>query len=376
MKIAYPYPLSLGKVAVSGGGVHVRQFLRTAAKQGHEVLTFGLLQGEDAPQIPGDRLERLRVLRTVDAIYYRTEGGFASPAKWFTFPYYSLIGQPTVVWEFNTLPDYLTHFDPAHNLIGPASREFMKHGRRCDLAICVSNALSDYVQEKFGIRNVTVIPNGADPDLFTRDLNPPERIKFGLNGLNVVLIGSSGSIDFVCLKEVAIKLWKEEFRDISFHILGDASALSGILPHTPPNVCFHGQVSYAEIPSWLSVMNVGLILYAPGPANFGSPMRLFDYLASGLVIAGTEQAQVREVCAELGHSDFIVPAGRSDELVDVLIHLRSNPGLVASLGEAGRRLVRNKYTWRHNVDKTFRAIERVHRAHRLKTHARKEQMAR
>ena len=45
---------------------------------------------------------------------------------------------------------------------------------------------------------------------------------------------------------------------------------------TPPNVYYYGPEEYAHLPGWLSQMDVGLNVYRPGPADYSSPLKIFE----------------------------------------------------------------------------------------------------
>ncbi|PXA68669.1 glycosyltransferase family protein [Cryobacterium arcticum] len=57
----------------------------------------------------------------------------------------------------------------------------------------------------------------------------------------------------------------------------------------PPNVALLGSVPYSEVPSLLAQARVGLLPLSDSPSNRGrSPMKLFEYLAAGLLVVSKE----------------------------------------------------------------------------------------
>jgi glycosyltransferase involved in cell wall biosynthesis len=185
-------------------------------------------------------------------------------------------------------------------------------------------------------------------------------VECGPDKLNVVWIGSAsiGWHDFDLLRESADRLWHSCGHAIAFHILGENFAGQRDLP---PNVHYYGAELYEQLPYWLAGMDVGLILSRPGAADYSSPVKLFDYLACGLAVAGTRQPQVVDVLQPLDQADLLTPPGDAPALADALVRLAADRERVRRLGAAGRKLVERRYNWRRAVGETFEAIHTVQR---------------
>ena len=74
-------------------------------------------------------------------------------------------------------------------------------------------------------------------------------------------------------------------------------------------------------------MDVGLNVYHPGPADYSSPLKVFDYMASGLTVVSTEQPQAREIFQQLGQTDLLIPHDQPEMLADASARLAADPGL-------------------------------------------------
>lgn len=75
----------------------------------------------------------------------------------------------------------------------------------------------------------------------------------------------------------------DSFPDVGFDIYGPLNFDYDRL--IPSNCNFKGAVDYLELPSILSKYKVGLLPFNDNPSNSGrSPMKLFEYLAAGLVV--------------------------------------------------------------------------------------------
>ena len=106
-------------------------------------------------------------------------------------------------------------------------------------------------------------------------------------------------------------------------------------------------------------MDVGLSLYRPGPADLATPLKVFDYMASGLAVVSTAQPFMSELFGELRQSDLLIPPGDSKRLADVLLGLASDKARVRRQGQAGRQLVIDHYNWRRAVQDTLTEIQAI-----------------
>jgi len=293
----------------------------------------------------------------MDVIYTRLEWAPPGPARWAVSPYREILGSPLIVWEFNTVPEFGLVLDNSQEAIAGAMATFKRYGQGCDLAICVSDALADYVRERFDLRCVITVPNGSDPNLFRPDCAPVRRMQSNTPDLKVLWIGSADLPwhNFELLRNTADYLWEHDERDqISFHVIGRGLT---DFRDMPPNVNYYGLECYEQLPHWLSAMDVGLIIYRDGPSYYGSPLKLFDYMASGLAVVATDQPQVRAVFAELEQLDLLLQGEDPEELAGLLLSLAQNRQRVKKQGAAARELVVQKYNWKKSVARIFGEIE-------------------
>jgi glycosyltransferase involved in cell wall biosynthesis len=345
------------KNGTDAGSAHVRQFITNTVALGHELWLWGGERHPATRPVPSTLIGRLRALRRMDVIFTRIEDKPRGATRWAVSPYRQFIPSPFMVWEFNTVPEFGALLGRSEKDIQSAIEAFRYYGRGCDLATCVSRELAAYVREHLGIRRVLVVPNGSDPSLFRPGLEPVNRIRRKADRLNIVWIGSA-HLDwnnFDLLRRAAEILWERSPRPrIAFHIIGQDFKSIGDMP---PNVHYYGRQSYDDLPRWLAGMDVGLCLYRPGPADFGSPVKLFDYMSSGLAVVGTFHPQIREIFNKLDQADLLVGSDDPLALAEVLVKVAGDPQRVRRQGDAGRRLVVDYYNWERGVRDTFREIE-------------------
>jgi glycosyltransferase involved in cell wall biosynthesis len=343
-----------------GGQAHMRQFIQNASALGHEIYLWqGIDQHPLTKPVPSAKLARLKLFRSADLIYYRVEWKPPVGSKIILPPYRKLIGNPLVVWEFNTVPEYGRVQNVPEHVIADSIANLTRLGAGVNLAVCVSRKIQEYVKEKLRIQNAIVVPNGSDPDLFRPDAEPVKRIIKRDDRLNIVWIGSAalGWHNFDLLRDAAWLLYNAGQGDqFQFHVIGPGMQR---MRETPPNLHYHGSEQYALLPHWLASMDVGLNVYHPGPADYSSPLKIFDYMASGLTVVSTEQPQAREIFEQLNQTDLMVPSNNPEALAAILRGLGADRERLKRQGAASRQLVIEKYNWRQGATTTFAEIERL-----------------
>jgi len=349
-----------------GANAHVRQFVQTAVALGHDVWMWPELCHPAAKPLPGGRVQRTMKLREMDLIYVRIQHDLARACTWTLGPTRTLIGNPLMVWEFNTVPEFGEYRGMSPAAIQKEIEGFRHFGKGCDLAVCVSSHLADYVRTKLGIARTLVVPNGSDPDLYTPDAPVVPRLQAarGDGTFNALWIGSA-YVDwhnFKLLADAARIIWERgNPKKIVFHLIGQGMTRMGEMPG---NVHYYGVEDYEKLPQWMSVMDVGLCLYRPGPADYSSPLKVFDYMSSGLAVVATRQPQTTELLNELGTPELLMAPDDPTALANALEELAADRSKVEAIGRRARALSAAKYTWRRAVGDTFAEIEKIQAARR------------
>jgi len=96
----------------------------------------------------------------------------------------------------------------------------------------------------------------------------------------------------------------------------------------------------ADVPAVMRALDVAL--YVPLESD-GMSRVLFEYLAAGRAVVASRVGAVPETLTDGEHA-LLVPAGDAPALAAALARLIDDAGLRARLGEAGRRLVLERYS--------------------------------
>ena len=107
----------------------------------------------------------------------------------------------------------------------------------------------------------------------------------------------------------------------------------------------------AEAPALLNACDFYASPHVPnddGSRFFGSPTKVFEYMALGRGIVASSLGQLGLVLKD-GETARLVPPGDLEKLVSAIVELAKDPELRDRLGRTARARVLERHTWRANV---------------------------
>lgn len=279
-----------------------------------------------------------------------------------------------------------------HHLAGMAEDVMLRHAH---LVVTVSDVLRDELIER-GVERTRIIsyPNCIDPEVFD-----PNRFGHGAilklrNHLNippdsfvVTFIGTFGQwhgadklAHAIAYMHTEQRAWLTSHR-LRFLFVGDGltrQKVERIISDAGANtICtFAGLVPQAQAPLHLAASNVLVSPHIPnadGSRFFGSPTKLFEYMAMGKPILASDLDQigevlrpglnVRELPARDPTSDdsalaLLHEPGNINEMLSGLRYLVERPKWCALLGRNARAMALNRYTWEIHVKEILDGIRR------------------
>ena len=205
---------------------------------------------------------------------------------------------------------------------------------------------------------IVVNPNGVDVDLFHPGAGgAAERRKLGIDP-GVVLVGFTGTFGpwhgVVELAKAITRIPRE--RGLRFLLIGSGQLLEQTTQvikeaRLDEQVTFTGSVDHTRMPALLDACDILVSPHVPLAANtefFGSPTKIFEYMAMGKGIVASQLGQIGEV---LSHEQtaLMVEPGSVEELSDAIVRLAQDKSLRERLGAAARREAVERHTWKRNA---------------------------
>jgi glycosyltransferase involved in cell wall biosynthesis len=210
---------------------------------------------------------------------------------------------------------------------------------------------------------IIVNPNGVDTDRFRPNCGGSE-IRRMLDFEDKTVIGFVGTFGpwhgAPKLAEAAKRIQNPQQR-CHFVFVGSGeqrAQTESIIEDSTVNATFTGSIAHEKVPAYLDACDVLASPHVPstdGSEFFGSPTKLFEYLAMGKGIVASRLGQVGEVIID-GENGLLVEPGDADELAHAIDRLAADRGLRQRLGEAARKTAVERYTWRHNAARVFDAM--------------------
>jgi glycosyltransferase involved in cell wall biosynthesis len=264
----------------------------------------------------------------------------------------------------------------------------LQHAHRI---VVVSTPLADELVER-GIERERIVnyPNCVDLTHYGPDVVPPEaasgvRTRHGLahDAVLVSFVGTFGRWHGAPVLAAAIKKLVDEEDEwlrknkVHFVLVGDGLLMKEVrAPITgdkyAPWAVFTGLVPQADTVNYLATVD---ILVSPHVRNtdgskfFGSPTKLFEYMAMGKGIIASDLDQIGEVLSagiriweqpdavRSGTATAIlVRPGNVDDLLNAIKLLVEYSQLRKNLGANARAEVARKYTWQHHVSAILDSI--------------------
>ena len=122
-------------------------------------------------------------------------------------------------------------------------------------------------------------------------------------------------------------------------------------------VIFTGHVNHQRVPALLDACDILLSPHVPledGSEFFGSPTKLFEYMAMGKGIVASRLGQIGEVLED-EETALLVEPGNARELSEAILRLSASRELREKLGAAARRVAVERHTWKHNAQRVLDA---------------------
>jgi glycosyltransferase involved in cell wall biosynthesis len=209
---------------------------------------------------------------------------------------------------------------------------------------------------------IMVNPNGVDTSEFQPGTGGDEQRR-ALGIQEKIVVGFAGTFGpwhgAPVMAEAALKT-----ADARCHFLfigdGDQRSLAeSIVARERVGATFTGRVARDKVAAYLDACDILVsphVMSLDGSEFFGSPTKLFEYMAMSKAIIASRLGQLADVIDD-GENGILVEPGDPEGLALAIKRLADDEALRKRLGAAARQKVIRQYTWKHNAARVFERVK-------------------
>ena len=226
--------------------------------------------------------------------------------------------------------------------------------RNCVRVVTISNSLKIWYLENFrNLRDESVlVAHDGSTKVRKLKVNSVASIRRDARPC----IGYTGSLFPGKGIEIILQI-SAQIPKADFHVFGGSQEEITKIRNTsevPPNVIFHGHIEHYLLPSYRDQFDVALLPVMErvfstydrklNMADFMSPMKIFEYMASGLPIVASDLPVIREVLSDNGNA-LLVKSKDIRRWVVRIQQLLEEKSLAQKIGKQAKDDFESKYTW-------------------------------
>jgi len=336
--------------------VHVSEIIAGLRRRGHEVVLFrpSYTDAKVKPGVAGRMWEYVRLqlaliatLRRGDVIYVRGHFMAVMAALWAR-----LTGTPILHEVNGPYQDIMVTYPWLRSfagILGVLQRSQYRWGSRL---LPVTQELGDWLRQESGHDRITVIPNGANVDLFNPDAPALCEVP---EGSYVIFFGGLAKWHGVgnMLAAVERPEWPQGVRLV---VVGDGQERDKVAAAAQRNqaVVFMGYRPYDVLPGLVARSLSGIVAISDpdGRSRTGLfPLKLFETLAAGVPAVVTDFPGQADLIRD--HAcGLVIPPDDPKALAEAVAELAANPDEAKAMGRRGCHVVRTEHSWQHRANQT------------------------
>lgn len=224
-----------------------------------------------------------------------------------------------------------------------------------------------YKRYNIPLDKIVVIPNGANTDIFRPMDQTTVKRERGLNQKSkyVCFVGNLAPWQGVEYIIEAAPIVLEKVSEAKFLIVGDGmmrNELEGMVKKLDLEdvFIFTGSVSFEEVPKYINASDVCVapFIRARNEKIGLSPLKLYEYMACGKTVIGSDIKGVGDFLEDLNVGISFLSENYV-ELAHAIIKLLLDSELIDTMGENGRKVVVERYSWKNTAERVIKTCESV-----------------
>ena len=206
---------------------------------------------------------------------------------------------------------------------------------------------------------ICIIPNGVDASRFSPEIDGSairSQLGFAKDNVVVSFIGTFGPWHGAEVLAQTISKVCANNPHVRYLFIGGGGSYEQVKEIVKSSgyedrVRMIGFVPQLEAPLYLAACDILVSPQIPNPDGtpfFGSPTKLFEYMAMGKAIVASDLDQIGRILKD-GKTALLATPGNEDSLADCILRLASDSKLRTTLGTNAREDVVKNYTWDTHV---------------------------
>ncbi|WP_411992772.1 glycosyltransferase family 4 protein [Agarivorans sp. DSG3-1] len=228
--------------------------------------------------------------------------------------------------------------------------------------VFISSRFQQVAQDAYpDIAPSVISPNAADLDQFVIDKPAAQQLREKLKVEDKVVVGYVGAFVHWHGIDWFVDLIAERLKDypnIVLLLVGDGACYDSIKQRiasagAESQIIMPGRVAHDQVPTYLSAMDFGIL---PDSNDYGSPMKLFEFMAMGKGMVAPDFTPIDEVVAD-GETSWLFKANDREACVEKVLALSAQPDQQQLVGEQARAYIERERQWRHNAEQLLTLVK-------------------
>ena len=246
--------------------------------------------------------------------------------------------------------------------LGPLAKRVDRYiFSRATALVAVSSYLKRHLVSEFGVapERIIVVPNAADPDVFdiSKVVLPP-----AYANVQGKIIGFVGGFYPWHGLELLVRAFNEiasQVPDAKLMLVGDGPTLPAIRAlidqlGLAERVMLPGRIPHQELPSYIALFHIGVM---PDSNEYGSPMKIFEYMALGKPVVVPDYSPLVDVIDD-GIEGRVFAAKNVEHLASCMAMLLTDNTAHSQMSAQARKKILTMHNWQINAESILAILSR------------------